>query len=179
MNIYLIGFMGAGKSTIGAALAHQLGYNWVDTDQLIELQQQQSIASIFAEKGETHFRQLEKNLLAQDLANKTQLVVATGGGMPCFFDNLATMQQQGITIYLDVQPAILAQRLWQQKAQRPIIAACSTFDELLYSIEQRLAQRQVYYTQAQYRIDAEQNIEQIIVAIIYFIRQKKIDNSTH
>ncbi|HNI45239.1 MAG: shikimate kinase [Chitinophagales bacterium] len=173
MNIYLIGFMGAGKSTIGAALAHRLGYDWVDTDQLIEQQEQQSISNIFAEKGEIYFRQLEKNILEQNLATKTQLVVATGGGMPCFFDNLATMQQQGITIYLDVQPAILAQRLWQQKAQRPIIANCTTFDELLYSIEQRLAQRQIYYEQAQYRIDAEQNIEQIIVTISYFIRLKK------
>ena len=172
MNIYLIGFMGAGKSTIGAVLAQELGYDCVDTDQLIAHQQQQSISNIFAEKGEAYFRQLEKNILEQDLANKTQLVVATGGGMPCFFDNLATMQQQGITIYLAVRPAILAQRLWQQKTQRPIIANSTTFDELLYSIEQSLAQRQFYYEQAQYRIDAEQNIKEIIATIIYFIRSK-------
>ena len=165
MQIYLIGAMGTGKTTIGQALALRLQYDFVDTDQLVEQQTQQSIATIFAEQGEAHFRQLEQKLLQQTLAPMQQIVVATGGGMPCFFDNLKTMKQHGVLIYLSATPSVLAQRLWQHRSHRPLIAAHGNETTLADFMQQQLEVREPYYRQAHFVVNSEQAIDDIVASI--------------
>ncbi|NJN78937.1 MAG: shikimate kinase [Saprospiraceae bacterium] len=98
MNIYLIGFMGSGKSFIGKQLSEQLNFEFCDLDERIETAKNQSIASIFENKGETYFRKLESTIL-QKTANLKNTIIATGGGTACFFDNMEWMNENGKTIF--------------------------------------------------------------------------------
>src|SRR5437773_8673578 len=100
MTIFLIGFMGSGKSLIGQELAALMKYKFLDTDSLIETKRKKSIAKLFATEGEEYFREIErKTLLSLKKARNT--VIATGGGMPCYFENMQWMNSNGVTVYLD------------------------------------------------------------------------------
>lgn len=118
VNLYLVGMMGCGKSTTGRALAQQLGYGFVDTDDLITQLTGQAITDIFAESGEAHFRQVESKVLSE-VAAHTKLVVATGGGIVLDKKNWSFLQH-GLVIWLDVEPDQLWQRL-QTDQSRPLL----------------------------------------------------------
>lgn len=109
-NIFLVGMPSSGKSTIGRDLAKLLSYQYVDLDALIESSEGKSIATIFAENGEDYFRAREKELLQAILPDQRQ-VIATGGGAPCFFDNMSFIKQNGISIFLDVSVDEIVKRL--------------------------------------------------------------------
>jgi shikimate kinase len=145
-TIYLIGFMGSGKSTLGRVLARMLDYSFIDLDHYIEQQERTTIPEIFAQKGEEAFRELER-LAIHETANKGQTVVATGGGAPCFFDNMAFMNQHGITVYLHITPENLTRRLASAKTHRPLLAD-KTDAELYAFIQNKLAERKPYYQKA-------------------------------
>ena len=143
MNIYLIGFMASGKSTVGKPLAHQLSYSFVDLDALIEEKANTSIPQIFQTKGETYFRELEQSCL-QDTLYAPNTVIATGGGTPCFFDNMDWMNANGHTVYLYMSPEGIYKRLKNDKAERPLVK--DFCDEKLYAfINQSLAYRNSFY----------------------------------
>ncbi|HOR39786.1 MAG TPA: shikimate kinase, partial [Paludibacteraceae bacterium] len=97
-RIFLIGYMGAGKTTIGEQLAERLGYKFLDMDHVIEEKMQQSVSQIFSEKGEEEFRRLERECL-EEISTEQNVVVATGGGAPCFYDNMERMNAYGLTVY--------------------------------------------------------------------------------
>jgi shikimate kinase len=147
-RIFLVGYMCAGKTTIGTALAQKLGYRFIDLDQYIEQKQGKSVSAIFAEQGETYFRKLESQALT-DMFLLDNVVVATGGGTPCQGNNMALMNQNGITVFLNPDLDELVWRLEIGKSTRPLLKD-KTPAEMRHFIEQMLQQRLPYYTQAQY-----------------------------
>jgi shikimate kinase len=145
-NIYLVGFMGSGKSHMGKLLAKSTQRNLVDLDSLIEKEEGMSIAQIFEKGGEELFRQLEQKYL-HSTADLEHSIIATGGGAPCFFDNMDFMNQHGLTVFLKTPVPILVKRLKWGKDHRPLIAQKSN-KELAVFIENKLAERNFYYEQA-------------------------------
>jgi shikimate kinase len=163
-TIYLIGFMGSGKSHVGKKLAEALYCPFVDLDSMIEAAYGDSINAIFSEKGEKYFRLLERRVL-HDTAFGPIRVVATGGGAPCFFDNMRWINQHGMAIYLDADISVLVERLWRGRAKRPLLQGLS-IDQMPSFIAQKIAQRKKYYQQAavHYRIitDKQNSAEDIL-----------------
>ena len=121
MRLFLIGFMGSGKSYVGSRLAEGLDMDFIDLDALIVEKAEKSIPEIFAEEGEMAFRTLERDCL-RSLGSCDEVVVACGGGTPCFFDNMDWMNAQGMTIFLQTSVDLLAKRLLSEVAQRPLLA---------------------------------------------------------
>ena len=151
-RLFLVGFMGSGKTTLGKLLALELEYQFLDLDDYIESQERKTITEIFAETGETGFRELEKQCL-NTLGTREHIVLSTGGGTPCYHGNMDWMNHHGTTIFLQNSPEVLFERLSKQKFHRPLIAK---MDEsgLKSFIETKLIERQGYYVQAQIQLVA-------------------------
>jgi shikimate kinase len=164
MKIFLIGFMGCGKSYIGKKLAAILGFEFLDLDSLIENTEGDTVGHIFETRGEPYFRQLESDSL-KALSKWSDLVVATGGGAACFHDNIQWMNENGITVYLETTPQLLLERLVPQTAQRPLLRGKSEA-ELLTFIENRVADRAFYYSQAHITIHQSENDDEIVFEIL-------------
>lgn len=154
IRIFLTGYMGAGKTTLGKALARHLRVAFIDLDWYIEERFHKTVGELFAERGETGFRELERNML-HEAGEFEDVVISTGGGAPCFFDNMDYMNRTGQTVFLDVRPGVLFRRLRVAKQQRPILQGKKD-DELLAFIEEALARRAPFYTQARYRFCADE-----------------------
>lgn len=148
-RIYLIGYMGTGKTTLGKRLAAAYGYKFVDIDHYIQEKYGKTIAELFEKYGEDGFRQIEKNIL-KETATLENTVIAAGGGTPCFFDNMEFMNDSGTTIYLKASPEALNKRLCipEHKAKRPLIRDKNE-TELLEFITENLMKREPFYTKAQ------------------------------
>lgn len=142
-RIFIVGYMGSGKTTVGKKLAKSLGLSFIDLDAFIESKQRKTVAQIFAERGEDEFRKIESNSL-REVALFEDAVISTGGGTPCFFDNMELMNNAGTTIYIQAEPQELAERLLASKTVRPLIAGKSK-DELTPFIAKHLAARERYY----------------------------------
>ena len=146
MRIFLIGFMGSGKSHVGRQLAKAAQMPFLDLDDYMEQHEQRSITSIFAQEGEAAFRQMERAALHRT-AELPEAVIACGGGTPCFFDNMDWMNRHGVTVYLKTPVDILFQRLKAGKNKRPLLA---TLDDaaLQNYISNKLNEREPFYLQA-------------------------------
>lgn len=166
VRIFLTGYMGAGKTTLGKAFARELGLSFIDLDWYIESRFHKTISQLFAERGEDGFRRVEQNML-HEVGEFEDVVVSTGGGTPCFFDNMDYMNVQGQTVFLDVDVETLFRRLRVATQQRPILRGKSE-EELRVFIEKALADRSPYYTKARYRFDGNQleNREQIADSVL-------------
>ncbi len=147
MKIFLIGFMGSGKSTWGRRLAGLLERPFLDLDELIEQESGRSVTALFREEGEERFRVLEHEILRRVVALPGDPVVAVGGGTPCYFDNMDLMRRHGLTIYLQHPPEVLASYLREEQEKRPLIAGMDE-EELLRYIYGKLAEREPYYRRA-------------------------------
>lgn len=150
MKIFLIGYMGCGKSAKAKQLAARWACPFIDLDTVIEESQGKTIAEIFAEIGESGFRQLETHIL-KNYHYPDTCVVACGGGMPCFFDNMKWMNQNAVTVYLKMEPAQLVSRL-EKREKRPLIAKMDN-KQLLKFIKMKLTEREPYYLQAKLTVD--------------------------
>ena len=150
-RIFLIGFMGSGKSTLGSRLARKIGYDFVDMDHLIEETAGVDIPEIFREHGEHVFRKWEHDILVE-LCGREQLVVSTGGGAPCHGEMIRIMNENGVTIYIQLPPAALKERLIRSRTERPLIKGKSE-KELMEFISGLLSEREPYYNQANITID--------------------------
>ena len=117
MRIFLIGYMGSGKTTLGRKLAYILQYQFIDLDDYIEKQEGRKISHIFEEDGEDYFRKLERVYLHR-VIDKEDLVISTGGGTPCFFDNMNQMNEYGKTIYINIHPKALLPRKRRKRNAR-------------------------------------------------------------
>ena len=153
MKIFLVGFMGSGKTTIGKRLAEQIGFDFVDTDQIIEMRQGITVAEIFAQRGEHAFREMERNILLE-MQELDYAVVSTGGGMPCYGDNMNIMLSGGKVTYLKTSPQTLARRLLHSHNERPLIKG-KTENELHQYIAEKLAEREPFYSRAHIIVQTE------------------------
>ena len=144
--IFLIGYMGAGKSAVGRALAHKYGLEHIDLDWRIEQRFHQKISDMFATIGEEGFRRRERNML-HEVMGMEDVVVSVGGGTPCFFDNMEQMNAEGHTIYLQCSVGVLVERIMRSQNKRPIVAN-KTKEELMDFVVKHLAEREVFYLQA-------------------------------
>jgi shikimate kinase len=144
--IFLIGFMGCGKTTLGRKLSSRLGYDFIDLDHAFEKQEGTTIAEFFSKFGEDTFRETESALLKQTTYPK-HAVISTGGGLPCFFDNMEWMNARGKTIYIKLSPKTLADRLENEKHRRPVLNDRNE-KELIDFIEEKLSERDKFYNQA-------------------------------
>lgn len=160
-RIFLIGYMGSGKTTLGRAFARVAGLEFIDLDWYIEERLHKSISILFAERGEDGFRELERKML-HEAGEFEDVVIACGGGTPCFFDNMEYMNRQGTTVFLDAHPEVLFRRLKIAKAKRPLLAD-KTDEELMEVIVNALQKRLPFYSQARLHFNAErlESYEQI------------------
>jgi shikimate kinase len=170
MRVYLIGMPGSGKTTLGKRLAKLLQFTFVDMDVLITEQEQMPVSDVFKIKGEAYFRTLESQVLLHTTA-LTQVVIATGGGTPCFFDNMDVMNAAGVTVFLDVSVGTLALRVGgnsHTQSTRPLFAGKSE-PELLDALNNMRQLRLPFYTQAQVNVaEAELNADQVYQKIKRF-----------
>ncbi len=153
MKVFIIGFMGSGKSTAGKRLARLLALPFLDADSLAENAAGASVSDIFAKSGESRFRELERAVLNDFAASDESAVFATGGGMPLHFDNMNRMLAAGVVVWLDPAPGVLAQRLEKKAQSRPLISGLSG-TALREKISDMLKVRNPIYARAHIRTDA-------------------------
>lgn len=150
-KIFLIGFMGAGKTTLGKQLAKKMAFDFIDSDKEIEQITQKTIPQIFEERGEDGFRKLEREWL--ECLDRDEVVISLGGGTPCFNSNMDLINQLGESIYIQLTPAELAVRLKNSKTKRPLIDAIKDDKNKLETfIADLLAKREVFYKKASYTV---------------------------
>jgi len=140
--------MGSGKTTVGSLLAEALGFRFVDADEYLEGKIGYTIGEMFMQDGEEVFRQYESLLYSHDFQRLENVVIATGGGAPCFYDNIDQMKKSGVTVYLDTNVRNIAERLEQSEIERPLVKGMSR-ENLVEYIETHLNERKIYYEQAQ------------------------------
>lgn len=164
MRIFLIGFMGCGKSTMGRALSASLNLMFIDLDTFLEERYFKSIPQIFAEEGEESFRRKERKVL-EEVAAFDNAIVATGGGAPCFFDNMELMNNSGFCIFLDVEIDSLVTRLLRAKTERPLIKGKSP-DELRLFIEGMMQKRRPFYEKARYILKGKDILPEQVLELV-------------
>ena len=152
-RIILIGYMGAGKTTVGRQLALNLGLQFYDLDWYIEMRYHTRVGDIFAKSGEEGFREIERNML-HEVAEFEDIVLSCGGGTPCFFDNMDYLNRQGETLYLKASPEVLARHLRMGKNIRPLIQGKDDA-QLLEYIKDSLAKREPFYSKARHTLDID------------------------
>lgn len=154
MKIFLIGFMGSGKTHWGRLLSQKLGIPFFDLDEQVVSHAGKTIPEIFAADGEEHFRLQEKEVLYIISESHDSFVMACGGGSPCFFNNIDYMNQSGTTVWINTPAEILFERLVKEKENRPLIRDF-TDDQLRNFIHRKFADRKIYYEQADISVDEE------------------------
>jgi len=156
-RIFILGFMGCGKTTQGKRLAKNLNYKFIDLDQWIENRTELTVAEIFAQQGEEAFREMETEAI-KALGKEENVVISTGGGAPCHDNNMELIKASGLSIYLKLSPKALANRLTYSKTQRPLLAG-KRQEELVPLIEMMLSERIPVYESADIIIDGLDNID--------------------
>lgn len=171
MKIFLIGYMGCGKSTLGRKIAKATGYTFVDTDSAIENREGASVTDIFRYEGEEYFRRVEREVIEEFATSAEDMVISTGGGAPVWRDNVTYMNSMGNTFYLQRTAVQIASRLSPHGRQkRPKLRGLND-EELIAFMTVNMAEREPYYAQATYRIDCAEKSDAEIVEII--LRQIK------
>ena len=167
MKIILIGYMGSGKSSVGRQLAASLNYKFIDLDQAIAQETGSSISDLFATKGEVYFRKMERKLLAKILTDSSNLVLASGGGTPCYGDMIQFLKSvASTTVYLKTSNEELTRRLFNERQQRPLISHLNT--ELLLNdfIKKHLFERSYFYNQSDLKVATDyRSVETIVEEI--------------
>jgi shikimate kinase len=167
MKLFLIGLPGSGKSTLAKELSKKLDYPLIDTDELICDQEASSIEKIFEENGENYFRELERDMLKDLMEDTSDCIISTGGGTPCFFDNMEVMNKHGITVFLNIPVKDIATRLVNSAEQsRPLLKGKDQI-QIEKFLEEKLRERLPYYSKARIEIagsyiTADQVAEEIL-----------------
>lgn len=154
MHIFLIGYMGCGKSYWGKRLSYALEFDFIDLDDLIEEREGMSIPEIFSQYGEDAFREREQAALESLKDLKQSTVISTGGGAPCFHNNMDKMNANGKTLFLEASPLILKQNILKSEGERPIVKAIPE-NELEVYIANHLNERLPFYQQSQLKVNVE------------------------
>lgn len=167
MKIFLIGFMGSGKSYLGRQLGQKLGIPFFDLDEQVTTHAGKSIPEIFDTEGEEHFRLLEKEVLFMITESHDSFILATGGGTPCFFNNIDYMNRAGTTVWIHTAVSVLFDRLVKERPGRPLIRNLSD-DQLMAFIFRKYSDRKIYYEQATVTIDEEPvDIDKLVETIFH------------
>ncbi len=166
MKIFLIGFMGSGKTHWGKLLAAKLRLSFRDLDTVIVEKENKPVADIFAEKGEEYFRYQEKKMLEEIVAEETSFILSCGGGTPCFFNNIEFMKKNGKVIWLNTSIDVLKERLLKEQKSRPLIREIDDSDLRRY-IVRKLSERRMYYQQAVVTVN-EVNIPMEVMTRLLF-----------
>ena len=153
MKIFLIGFMGSGKTYWGKLWAEKSGLAFVDLDEIVEGDKGKSAAEIFAKDGEAHFRELESMAL-KTFTHKDNIIIACGGGTPCFNDNISWMNKTGSSVYLKSSPENILKRLITETEKRPLIKNLQG-NELLFYISEKIKEREFFYQQAKFVLEVD------------------------
>ena len=161
--LFLIGFMGSGKSKLAKKSAKRCNVEWIDSDLTIENQQGVSIPVLFEKYGEPYFRILEKKFI-QELDTSKNAIISVGGGLPCFNNLIELLKEKGIVIYLNRSPKELYQRLIKAKKERPLLASIGN-DNLLEFIENLIKQREDYYLMANHVLNRDEQLVETIATI--------------
>lgn len=170
LRILLIGYMGAGKTTIGKALSDEMNIPFYDLDWYIEARMHRNIKQLFEERGEEGFRKIEQAML-HEVAKNENVIIACGGGTPCFFDNMDYMNRQGTTIYLKALPEVLYAHLKMGKIIRPLLLG-KTEEEIGQLIVRQVAERESYYLKAEYVLNINLlNSAEKIKEAVYSLRE--------
>ena len=151
MKYFIVGYMASGKSTFGKELAKDKGLPFLDLDESVEFREGRSISEIFAKEGEEYFWKREREILHEICNEADEFVLATGGGTPCFFDNMDYMNQAGTTVFLNTSPLVIVDRLKRQRADRPLLAMYSD-DELEFFVREHLESRLSFYLKAKEQV---------------------------
>ena len=168
MTLFLIGYMGSGKSVVGEKLADVLNYKYQDFDRYIESKENSTISYIFETKGEIYFRKAE-GIYLEDVTSLSNTVVSLGGGTPCYGNNMEVLlsEKEAVTIYLKANIPSLSQRLFEQKDHRPLIAHLNSKEELQEFIGKHLFERAPYYEQSQIRVKTDgRSIDDVVQDIM-------------
>ena len=160
MRIALLGYMGSGKTTVGTLLAEKLHLPFIDLDRIIEKREQQSIADIFNTKGEAYFRLCEAQELSTIIKEASAFVLATGGGTPCFHDNMNLLNEHCTTFFLNCSAEEIRNRVTSSTENRPL------FNSDLTSLQEHLSSRIPTYTKAHYTIDNFSSAEATCASIL-------------
>jgi Shikimate kinase len=168
-RIYLIGYMGAGKTTLGQLLAPELGFLFIDLDHAIENRYSRTVGELFSEKGEAGFREIERDVL-REVSQTENVVISTGGGAPLFYDNMDFMNREGLTVYLKVSPEELVSRLKTEQEKRPLIRGKSE-EELTAFISESLSKREGVYALSKLtflaeNLSSEKEIQQMVTNLL-------------
>ena len=167
MKIIIFGYMGSGKTTIGAQLAKKLYQNFTDLDEYIEKEENKTITEIFKEKGEIYFRKIEHNYLKKFIKENDSYVLSLGGGTPCYANNIDIISKEHdlYSIYLKASITTLYERLINNNSKRPLLAS-QTKESLIEYIAKHLFERSIYYEKAKYSISINsKNIDAIVAEI--------------
>lgn len=165
MKIFIIGLPGSGKSTLGKKLAKRLNLSFLDLDEIIEQKIHQPIREIFAQQGEDAFRKIEQRELHQVIAQDNAFVLSTGGGAPCFYDNLDVMNQAGITLFLDVPVPTIIQRMHgTQVTDRPLLQELDQ-TRLEQEYAAKFEERLPVYRQARMIIDQDATVDDVVALL--------------
>ncbi len=171
MNIYLIGFMGSGKSSNGRKIASSLRWTFADTDKVVEEHEGLSVPELFAQKGEEYFRNAESRALLT-VSRRSRIVVACGGGTPCLPENIEIMRSTGVIVYLKLPVDALVSRLKKSRSVRPLLLD-SKEAELATRVQTLLAPRAKWYEMADLIIDADnESTEEITYRIASLVRSR-------
>jgi shikimate kinase len=165
-KIFLVGFMGSGKTYWGRKWSQQYYLDFFDLDDLIESDQKKSISAIFEKEGEDHFREIETNTL-KTFSQKDNFMVACGGGAACFSNNMQWMNENGTTVYLSAKPQTIYDRVAAEKDKRPLLEKVDKAG-LLSFIEQKLKEREPFYKQAKIILPVEELSDQSIPSFLIF-----------
>lgn len=157
MRVFLIGFMGSGKTHWGKQLAMHMKIPFFDLDEQIIQRENKAISEIFSEKGEETFRVIEKEVLEDLIDQHASMVVSCGGGTPCFFNNIERMKKYGVVVWLNTHVEIILERLNKEKVTRPLLNNIAEDDMRSY-ISRKMNERRMYYEQADVIIDNEDSI---------------------
>jgi shikimate kinase len=164
MKIFLIGFMGCGKSTLGRKLSNALNLTFIDLDTFLEEKFYRTIPQIFAEEGEDGFRKKERNVL-EEVSSFDDVIVATGGGAPCFYNNMELMNDSGFCIFLDIETQTLVNRLLNARIERPLIKGKSP-EELYEFIEMMMLKRRPFYEKARYILKGSEISQDQVIELV-------------
>lgn len=161
MNIILVGFMGSGKTTLARMLSKKHGFRFVDTDKLIEKKERMSISDIFKLRGEAYFREVERHVINSELCFCDNCAIATGGGMPCFFDNMEKLKLLGWVIFLKAPFSVILERI-KDSSKRPLFKEVDRAKELYLK-------RIDCYSRAHFTVEVSDSKEAVLKKIEEFI----------